>query len=120
VGISFSFYGCFLFLRRLVRGLFLWGFFGDGLKGAHGLGPHLVEVGAEAGDAFGIELIETAGSLAGAGDEARVFEDFEVLGDGGAGDGELAGQLIDGDGAGGELLKDGHSGLVAEGVETGL
>jgi hypothetical protein len=58
------------------------GCFGDDLKGAHGLGPQLVEVGAQAGDAFRVELVEAAGPGASVGDEAGGFEDFEVLGDG--------------------------------------
>jgi hypothetical protein len=96
------------------------GCFGDGLKGAHGLGPQLVEVGAQAGDAFRVELVEAAGPGASVGDEAGGFEDLEVLGDGWAGDGKLAGELMDGDGAGGELPENGHAGLVTEGIQSGL
>jgi hypothetical protein len=43
-----------------------------------------------------------------------------VLGDRWAGDGKLAGELMDGDGAGGELPENGHAGLVTEGIQSGL
>jgi hypothetical protein len=110
----FSFY-----LRFLLRH-WLGGLFSGGLKVAHGLVPELIEVSAEAGDAFRAEPIEAAGTLARVGDETCILEDFEVLGDGGTGDGKLARQLVDGDRAGGEFLEDGHAGLVAEGIESGL
>jgi len=77
-------------------------------------------VGAKTGDTFGVQLVEAAGSGAAIGDQASVFEYAQVLGDGGAADGKLASQLVDGDGAGSKLLKDGHSGCVAEGIEAGL
>ena len=110
----------FSFVRLVPARFFLRGFFGGGLKVAHGVVPKLIEVGAEAGDAFRAELIETAGSGSGVGHKASLPEDAQVLRDGGTGDGEGAGQLVDSDGTGGELLEDGHAGGVAEGVEAGL
>jgi hypothetical protein len=110
----------FSFAGLVLWGIFRRGFFGGGLKVAHGLVPELIEVGAEAGDAFRAELVQTAGSGAGIGHKACLLEDPQVLGDGGARYGESPGELVDGSGAGGELLKDGHAGLVAEGVESGL
>ena len=90
------------------------------LKAGEGPGPHLVEVGTEAGDTLGVELVETAGSGSAVEHKAGIFEHFEVLGDGGPADGEGAGELIDGQRSAGELLKDGHAGSIPEGVETGL
>lgn len=75
---------------------------------------------AQAGDSSGVEAIETAGAGAMVEHEARVFEDFEVLRDGGTGDGEPIGDLVDGEGPGGEALEDGHARGICEGVETGL
>jgi len=110
----------FSFVGLVFGGIFRRGFFGGCLKVAHGLVPELIEVGAEAGDAFRAELIKAAGSGARIGHKACLLQDPQVLGDGGAGDGEGAGEFVDGDRAGGKLLEDGHAGGVAEGVETGL
>lgn len=96
------------------------GLFGRGLKVAKGFGPHLVEMGAQPRYALGIELIKTACSGAVVEDKARIFEDFEVLRDRGAADGEMIGEFVDGQGAGGELLEDCHPRCISEGVESGL
>ena len=77
-------------------------------------------MGPQAGDTFRVELVKAARAGAGIGDEAGLFEDFEVLRYGGTADGKLAGKLVDGEGTGGELLEDGHAGGIAEGVESGL
>ncbi len=77
-------------------------------------------MGAEACHAFGVQLIEAACSSFGVGDQASVFEHAQVLGDGGTADGESGGDFVDGDGAGGEFLEDGHAGGIAEGIEAGL
>jgi hypothetical protein len=94
--------------------------FDRGLKCAHGLRPHLVEVSAQPGDAFWIQLVDAAGSCPAVCDQSRVFEDAQVLGDRWTADGKIAGKFIDGDGPASELLEDGHAGRVAEGVEAGL
>jgi hypothetical protein len=104
-------------LRSFVEGL---GFFCSDLKIAEGFGPHLVEVGAEARDTLGVELIKAACSAAGVEYQACVFEHFEVLRDGGAADRERVGEFVDGERARRKLLKDSHARGVAEGVETGL
>ena len=75
---------------------------------------------AQKGDAFGIEAVITASSGFAVGDQARVFEDAEVLGDGGAADRKTAGELVDGQWAGGEFLEYSHAGGVADGIESGL
>jgi hypothetical protein len=111
---AFSFYGRFS-LRRLLRCLF-----NGGLKGAHRLGPHLIEVGAQARDAFRVELIEAASAGASIGHKAGPLENFEVLRDSGTRDGKLVRQLIDGERTGGKLLKNRHAGGIPEGVESGL
>jgi hypothetical protein len=90
------------------------------LKGTKGPGPHLVEVGAQACDPFGIELIEAAGSFLDVSHEACILQHFEVLRNGWAGNGQRSGQLIYGDRTIRELLKDGHPGGVAESIESGL
>lgn len=95
-------------------------FFGGGFKGAHRLGPHLVEVSTQACYAFGIQLVKAASSGLAVGDQAGVLEDAEMLGDGGAADREGASEFVNGGGAVGEFLKDGHAGSIAEGVEAGL
>jgi len=77
-------------------------------------------VSAKTGYAFGVQLVEAAGSGAAVGDQAGVFEHAQVLGDSGTADRKFTGQLVDGDGTGRELLEDGHSGRVAEGIESGL
>ena len=70
------------------HGLFLLYF---GFEGFEGCGPEAVEVGPEVGEAFGVELVVTAGSGGVGLDELGLLEDAEVLGDGRAGDGEVAG-----------------------------
>jgi hypothetical protein len=95
-------------------------FLRGGLKIAEGPGPHLVEVGTEARDAFGVELVKAAGSGAAVENEACVFQHFEVLRNRGAADGKGARQFVDGERTRRELLKDGHARGVAKSVETGL
>src|SRR5579863_7944800 len=59
-----------------------WGrFFCGNLKVGESFVPHLVEVGTQARDTFGIELIEATGSGAAVHHEANLFEHLEVLGD---------------------------------------
>lgn len=110
----FSFYGRFP-LRRLLRRPF-----SGGLKGAHGLGPHLIEMGPQACDAFRVELIKAASAGASVGHKAGLLENFKVLRDCGTRHGELVGQLVDGERAGGELLEDSHAGGITQGIESGL
>jgi hypothetical protein len=97
-----------------------FGFFDGGLKGAHRLRPHLVEVGTQAGDTFRVELVQTAGAGPSVGHKTGLLEDFEMLRYGWARNGQGAGQLIDGKGTGGELLKDRHAGGIAQGFKAGL
>jgi hypothetical protein len=104
---SFGFHGAF-------------GFLGDGLKGAHGLGPHLVEVRTQAGDTFRVEFVKTSGAGTRVGHKAGLFENLEVLRDGWSRDREGAGQLVDGERTTGELLEDRHPGGIAEGIEPRL
>jgi hypothetical protein len=51
------------------------------------------------------------------GDEARVLEDAEMLGDGGTAHRDLRGELADRPGAAAEELEDQPASRVAEGVE---
>jgi hypothetical protein len=94
--------------------------FDRGLKCAHGLTPHLVKVSAQAGDAFRIQLVETAGSGSAVGHQACVFENAQVLGDRRTADGQSTGQFVDGNGTASELLEDGHTGRVPERIQSGL
>jgi hypothetical protein len=94
--------------------------FGNGLKLVHGLLPHLVEVGAQAGNPFRRKSIIAAGSGLAVEDQPGIFEHTQVLGDGWPADGEGAGKFVDGHRAGSELLEDGHAGGVSDGIEPGL
>jgi len=96
------------------------GFFYGFLKGAQRTGPHLVEVRAETGDAFWVELVEPARSCFGIGHQAHILEYLEVLRNCGTSYGKHACELVDGDGPCRELLKDGHAGCVGERIESGL
>ena len=71
--------------------------------------PDLVEVGAKQGDAFGVELVDSAGAGFGIAYESGVFEDFEVLRDGGTADRHPFRQVGDGQWSGGEELEDRHA-----------
>ena len=95
-------------------------FLDRGFKRAHGRLPELVEVSAQAGDAFRIQLVEAAGSCPAVGHQSRVFEDAQMLGDRGAADGEGTGQFVHGYGAARELVEDGHAGGVPEGIKSVL
>ncbi len=72
------------------------------------------------GDTLGVQLVEAASTGAAIGDQASVFKHAQVLGDGGTADRKITSQLVDGKGTGRELLEDGHSCRVAEGIESGL
>lgn len=75
---------------------------------------------AQKGDTLRIQLIQTPRTGFAIGDQTRVFEHTEVLRDRGPADRQLSGKLIYGDRAISELLKDGHAGGIAQGVEPGL
>ncbi len=75
---------------------------------------------AKAGDTFGVELVQAAGASLTIGNESGVFEDAEVLGDGGTAYGQGAGDFVYGDGTVGEPLEDGHAGGIAQCVKSGL
>lgn len=95
-------------------------FFDGGLKVCESPDPHLVEVGAETGDALGVELIEAACTGFAVHHEPGIFEHFEVLRHGWTADGKEVRQLIDGQGTSRKFLEDSHARGVAEGIETGL
>jgi hypothetical protein len=80
----------------------------------------VVEVGTQARHTLGMQLVEAASSGLAIGDQPGILEHAEVLGDGWTADRERASELIYGGRAGGELLKDGHAGGIAQGVEAGL
>ena len=82
-----------------------------------GLTPELVKIFADGVEARGIELVEAAIADGFVGDEVSVFEDFEMLGDSGARDGEGFGERANGQGALGEAGEDGAAGGVAQSVE---
>jgi hypothetical protein len=96
------------------------GLFGGILEGVQRPGPHLVKVSAQPRHAFGIELIEPAGSVACVPYETGVFEYLEVLRNSGTAYRQGARQFVDGNGAIGKALKDSHAGSIAERIESGL
>ena len=75
---------------------------------------------AQAHHAFRVQSIETTRPGFGAGDQPGLLEHTQVLRDGRAAHGKHPRQLVHRDGAGDELLKDGHAGGIAEGIESGL
>jgi hypothetical protein len=94
--------------------------FGNGLKLVHGLLPHLVEMRAQAGDAFRGEAIVTAGSRFAIENQAGILEHAQMLRDGRAAHRESAGEFIHRQWTGGQLLEDGHAGGVSDGIKSGL
>jgi hypothetical protein len=90
------------------------------LKSAERPVPHLVEVGAQARNALRIELIKSSGSLLGVSHKTRILQHLEVLRYGRTSHGQRARELVDGDRAHGELLKDGHARGIGEGIQSGL
>jgi hypothetical protein len=95
-------------------------FFGSGLKGVQRVRPHLVEMSAEARDAFGVQLIQAAGSFFAVEDKACVFQYAEVLGNRWTAYGQSAGKFVDSNRSGREFLEDRHTAGVAQGVKAGL
>jgi hypothetical protein len=94
--------------------------FGNSLKLVHGLLPHLVEVCAQAGDAFWGKPIVATGSGLAVENQAGIFKYAQVLRDGWAADGQGAGQFVDGQGTAGKFLEDGHAGGIPDGIKAGL
>ena len=68
---------------------------GGALEVAEGLGPEGVEVVAHGGDPVRVEGVDPPRALRAVAHEPRLLEHLEVLGDGGAGDGQLSRQLAD-------------------------
>src|ERR687888_1200641 len=66
------------------------------LVGGQGLGPEALELGAKRLQAVGVEPVDAARSERPGGDQPRLLQDLEVLGDGGPADRQLAGELADG------------------------
>ena len=62
-----------------------------------------------------IDLVDPARALRGFGDQTSLFQDAQVLGDGGPGDGHGAGELTHGAGTACEALKDLSPCRIAEG-----
>lgn len=75
---------------------------------------------AEELKAVGIEFVDAAGAVTAVADQASLLEDAEVLGDGGAGDGEAGSEFMDGAGVRGEEMEDGEAGRVAQSGEAGV
>src|SRR6266481_5012590 len=82
--------------------------------------PELVEVRAQGADSLGIELIEPPGALLAVDHEARLLEHLEVLGDRGARDWQLSGELPHRAGTFGQQLEDRPPSGVAQGAEPVL
>ncbi len=90
------------------------------LKSAERFGPHLIEVGSQAGHSIGVELIQTTRPILDIGYETRIFQHFEVLRYSRAADGQAVSEFIDGDRSRGEFLENRHARRVGESVQTGL
>lgn len=90
------------------------------LKGTECFCPHLIEMRAQPGNTGGVQLIEAPRTGFAVEDEACVLEHLEMLRYSGAGNGKGAREIVDGDGPGGQLLKDGHAGGITEGIEPGF
>jgi hypothetical protein len=76
-------------------------------------GFEVVEAGVV--NAAGADAAELFGAC-----EAGVFEDLQVLADGGEGDAESLGQAGDGGGGPAEAVEDGAAGGIAEGVKDAV
>ena len=72
------------------------------------------------GEPARVDAAGAALGVAAAGDKAGTFEDAEVLGDGGLGHREGAGELVNGGFAGAETGEDGAAGGIGERGEGGV
>jgi hypothetical protein len=68
---------------------------GGGLERTQALGPEDLEISPELGDGFRPRAIQALRPVPPLGDQARLLQDAQVLGDGRPGDVEAAGDLTD-------------------------
>jgi hypothetical protein len=97
-----------------------WRGFRGGLESTERFFPDLIEVGSQQGDAFGIQLIDSASAGLAVADETRILQHFQMLRDGGTAYRHGSGKFVDGHRTACELLEDGHAGRVAECFEPAL
>jgi len=79
--------------------------------------PEAVEILANRFEAFGVQPVQAASALCGIGDQLRVFEDAQVLGNSRPADGEGMRQGPDADRPVEEAIEDSAASGVAEGIE---
>ena len=77
--------------------------------------PELVEPAAERAEALGVDVVHATRTFGLVGDQAGFFEDFEMLGDGGAADGHFGGDFADCSWAAAEVFEDLATGGVGQG-----
>src|SRR5690606_7776860 len=91
------------------------GLFGDLLETRKRLAPETIELVAKGFDARGIELVDAPRAGRPLENQSRGLQDFQVLGDRGAADGQLRGELSDRARAIREALEDCAARCVAQG-----
>ena len=66
------------------------------LKGGQRFVPEVREVVAQQGKPLRIQLVNSSRAVAAVADQARLLQDTQMLGDGGAGYGQAGGQFVNG------------------------
>src|SRR3954468_14856836 len=84
------------------------------LERLQGSVPEPVEVGAQGADAVRVQLVEPAGAVLAVGNETRLLQHLQVLGDSGPGDRQLVGDLPHRPWTLSQELEDGPPGRVAQ------
>lgn len=80
-------------------------------------GPEPIEVVPQRVDARGVELVNPPVTLGTIDHQPRIFQNAEMLGDGGPADGEFAGQLAHRPRAVEEPLEDRPPGRITQGIQ---
>jgi len=92
--------------------------FCDMLKGGESLVPEVREVVAQQGQPFRIQFIDSSRAVAAVADQARPFQNAQMLGDGGARYGQSCREFVNRARMSADHLKDGQASGVAESGEA--
>jgi hypothetical protein len=79
--------------------------------------PELIEPAPERAETLRVDVVHATRAFGLVGDQAGVFEDFEMLGDCGAAYGHFGGDFADSAGAGTKMFEDLATGGVGQGYQ---
>jgi hypothetical protein len=98
-------------------GFFWLGVFSESFERFERVSPESVEIGAQAFNALGVEMVDTPVSDLLIEDKVGIFQHAQMLGDGRPANGKSFGDLVHGGWTFGNALKNGQSRGVSQGNE---